>query len=127
MNFFGFNYQLIWVQQDQSAFTNFPQTFDEIDLLPLIIRDDSKHSQYVNPLDLHIPYFDPITFDNNFLVEHSETSDSRPCATIRTIETQQIQHLLTLISKSMIQMNFSLMLLNHKFNTHNKIHNQLNQ
>ena len=85
--FFRFNYQLKWVQQDQSAYTNFPQVFEEIDLLPFIIGDDFKHSLYVNSLQLHIPFFDIITFDNKFLVEHSETSDSRPYATITTIET----------------------------------------
>ena len=34
LKFFRFNYQLIWVQQDQSAYTIFPQTFDKVDLLP---------------------------------------------------------------------------------------------
>ena len=63
LKFCRFNYQLIWVQQDQSANTSFPQTFDEI-------RDDFKHSQYVNPLQLHILYFDIITF------EHSDTTNS---------------------------------------------------
>ena len=38
-------------------------------------------------IQLLIPYFNYITFDNNFLVEHSETYDSRPYATIPTIET----------------------------------------
>ena len=70
-----------------SAYTNFSQTFDEIDLLPFIIRDDFKHSQYANPLAIHIPYFDIFTFGKSFLVQHSETSDSRPYATIPTIET----------------------------------------
>ena len=34
LKFFKLNDQLIWVQQNQSAYINFPQTFDEIDLLP---------------------------------------------------------------------------------------------
>ena len=38
LKFFRFKYQLIWVQQDQSAYTNFPQTFDKVQLLPFIMR-----------------------------------------------------------------------------------------
>ena len=38
--FYRFNYQLKWEKQDQNAYINFPQTFDEIDLLPSFIRDD---------------------------------------------------------------------------------------
>ena len=28
LKIFRFNYQLLWVQQDQSAYINYPQTFD---------------------------------------------------------------------------------------------------
>ena len=76
--FFRFNYQLIWVQQDQSAYINFPKTFDEIDLLTFFIRDNFEQSQNISPLELYKPYFDIITFDDNFIVEDSETSYSRP-------------------------------------------------
>ena len=68
LKFFRFNYQLIWVQQDESAYTNFPQTFDKVDLLPFIKRDDFKHPRYINPLQLHIPNFEIIAFDNDFIV-----------------------------------------------------------
>ena len=74
------------VQQDQSAFTSFPQTFNKVDLLPFIIRDDFKHQRYFNPLHLSIPYFEIIAFDNNFIVEQSETSDNRPYTTTSTTE-----------------------------------------
>ena len=53
---------------DQSAYINFSQTFDEIDILPFIIGDDFKDSQNINLLQLHIAYFDIITFDNYFIV-----------------------------------------------------------
>ena len=36
LKFFRFNYQLIGVQQDQSAYTNFPQTFDKVDFYFLL-------------------------------------------------------------------------------------------
>ena len=86
LKFFRFNYQLIWVEQDQSAYANFPQSFYKVDLLPFIIRDDFKHSRHTNPLEIHIPYFDIIASDNNFIAELSETSDNLPYATISTTE-----------------------------------------
>ena len=46
-----------------------------------------KHPQKIKPLELHIPYSDIFAFDNNFIVEHSETPDSRPIATKPAIET----------------------------------------
>ena len=91
LKFFRFNYQLIWVHQD-SAYTNFPQTFGKIDLLPLIIRDDFKHPRYINPLELHITYFESIAFDNDFIVELSETSDNQPYTTISTTEIHTTPH-----------------------------------
>ena len=89
---FRLNYQLLWVQQDQSAYTNFPQKFDKVDLLTFIIRDDFKHSRYVNPLKFHTPYFDIIPFDNDFIVELSETSDNRPYNTTSTTEIHTTPH-----------------------------------
>ena len=91
LKFFRFNYQLIW-QQDQSAYTNFPQTFDKVHALPFVIRDDFIHPQYKNPLQFHIPYFDVITLDNDFMVELSETSDNRPYITTSTTEIQITPH-----------------------------------
>ena len=66
--------------------TSFPQTFDELDLLPFIIRDDFKHSRYISSPDFHIPYFDILAFDNNFFVKISETSVNQSYATISTTE-----------------------------------------
>ena len=92
VKFFRFKYQLIWVKQDQYAYTICPQTFDKVDLLSFIIRDDFKHSRYINPLKLQIPYFDIITFHNDFIVELSETSDNRPYITTSTIEIHTTPH-----------------------------------
>ena len=92
LKFFRFNYQLIWVQQDQSVYTNFQQTFDKVDLLPFIIRDDFKHQRYINPLQLHIPYFEIVAFDNNFIVKRSETSDNQPYTTTSTTEIHTTPH-----------------------------------
>ena len=86
LKFFRFNNQLIWVQQDQSAYTNCSQTFDELNLLPFFKRDNFKHSRYICPLDFHIPYFEISAFDKNFILELSGTSDNRPHATISIFE-----------------------------------------
>ena len=89
------------------------------------MRDDFKHPQSINPLKLHIPYFDTIAFDNDFIVEFSETSDNPPYITTSTSES--IQHLITLTLKLMIQLNFFPIHLNHQLNTHNKVHKQHNR
>ena len=99
LKLFRFNCQQISVQKDQSPYIVFPQTFYEKDSLPFIIKDEFKQLKYVNPLELHIPYFDIVTLDTNFFAEHSETSDSQPYATIPTLQTL-LQHLMTLISKN---------------------------
>ena len=57
-------------------------------LLPSIIREDFKHPQYKNPLQIHTPYFDTNTLDKDFIVEFSETSDDRPYITISTNEIE---------------------------------------
>ena len=60
--------------------------FGKVNLLPFVISDDFKHSRYISHLELHIPYFDIIAFDDNFIVELSETSDNQSYATISTTE-----------------------------------------
>ena len=92
LKYFRCNYQLIWLQQDQSAYLYFPQTFEKVDLLPFNIRDAFKHQRYINPLHFHIPYFEIIAFDYNFIVERSETSDNRPYTTTSTTEIHTTPH-----------------------------------
>ena len=43
---FKFNYQLLWEQQDQQAYVNFPQKITETELLPFIIKYEYRHLQY---------------------------------------------------------------------------------
>ena len=76
--FFRFNYQLLWEEQDQAAFRNFPQTLTHTELLHFIIYEDNKHPFSIDPTQVHIPYFENISFDHYFRVEQFETSDSRP-------------------------------------------------
>ena len=66
-------------EQDQEYFENFPQALIHIELLPFINQGVNKLSFVIDPTQLRIPYVESISFDFDFLVEHSETSDNRQC------------------------------------------------
>ena len=55
--FFRFNFQIIWEQQDQNAYFNFPQVLIETELLPFIISDRNKHVHYRDLTSFNIAYF----------------------------------------------------------------------
>ena len=67
-----------------SCFQKFPQALTHTELLLFIIHEDNKHPFFKDPTKLHIPYFEIILFDPHFLVEQSETSDSRQYSTSDT-------------------------------------------
>ena len=81
LKFFRFNYQLLWEQQDQQAYVNFPQILTETELLPYIIKNEHRHIQYRDLTSFNTAHIEQIHLDHNFLLEHSETSDSRPYLT----------------------------------------------
>ena len=85
LKFFRFNYQLLWEQKDQNAYTNFPKALTDIELLPYIIDNKNKHSHYIDLTSLNVTHFEQINLDHNFVLEHSETSDSRPYITSDTL------------------------------------------
>ena len=78
LKFFRFNYQILWEQQDQQAYTNFPEILTPTELLPYIIKNEHKHEQYRNPTSFNTQHFDQIHLDHNFITDFSETSDNRP-------------------------------------------------
>ena len=84
LKFLRFNYQLLWEQKDQQAYINFPQILTHIDFLPYIIKNENKHLQYRDLTSFNVTHFEQINLDNNFLLEHSETSDNRPFNTSDT-------------------------------------------
>ena len=57
----------------------------ETELLPYTINNRSKHFHYQDLTSCNTNYFETITFDDNFIVEHPEISDSRPYLTSNTI------------------------------------------
>ena len=58
LKFFRFNYQLLWEQQDQQAYINFPQILTQTELLPYIIRNEHKHLQYRDLTSFNTSYFE---------------------------------------------------------------------
>ena len=66
--FFRYNYQLLWEQQDQQAYINFPQILTQTELLPYIIKNENKHLQYRDFTSFNVTHFKQINLDHNFLV-----------------------------------------------------------
>ena len=88
LKFFRFTYQLLWEQQDQQAYINFPHILSSTELWPYIIKNEHKHIRYRDPTSFNITYFEQITLDHNCISEHFETSDNRPyCSTNISPET----------------------------------------
>ena len=79
--FIRFNHQLLLEQQDQNAHINFPQVLTETELLPFIISIQHKHLHYKHLTSFIAHSYELIKPDDNFIVEHSETSDNRPYTT----------------------------------------------
>ena len=79
--FFRFDYQLLWEQQDQQAFILFSQILTQTELLPYIIKNEHRHSQYRDLASINTTYFEQINLDHNFITDYSETSDNRPYIT----------------------------------------------
>ena len=57
----------------------------ETELLPYIINNRNKHFQYRDLTSLNTNFFEIITYDNYFIVKHSDTSDNRPYTTSNII------------------------------------------
>ena len=78
LKFFRFNYQLLWKQKDQNAYVNFPHVLISTELLPFVIGNDFRHSFYKDFTTFRTSHFDSSILNSDFLIEQSETSDSRP-------------------------------------------------
>ena len=72
---------MLWEQQDQQVYNNFPQILTETELLPYLIKNENRHLQYRDPTSFYTTYFEQINLDDNFITEYSETSDNRPYIT----------------------------------------------
>ena len=85
LKFFRINHQLLWEQQDQNAYINFPQVLIGTELLPFTISNRNKHVHYRDLNSFNINQFEQINFDYNYILASSETSDSRPYTTSNII------------------------------------------
>ena len=81
LKYFRFNYQLLWEQNDQQAYVNFPHVLTDSELLPFIIKNDFKHSLYKDFTTFSTSHFEYIILNSDFIMEQSETSDNRPYIT----------------------------------------------
>ena len=67
LKFLRFNYQLLWEQNDQQAYVNFPQILTHTALLPYIIKNENKNLHYRDPTSLNVTHFEQINFETNKL------------------------------------------------------------
>ena len=97
LKFFRFNYQLLWEQQDQQAYINFPQILIQDELFPNIIKNEHEHLQYrdqnqesheLNPLYPHFPQASEIqqlNLETATIQNASELSEE----TLQTVQNTQ--------------------------------------
>ena len=76
--YFRFNYQLLWSQQDQSAFTAFPNHFTLEECLPFIISEQNEHPYFHKPQSITKQTLDYIRFDPLLITENDLFADNRP-------------------------------------------------
>ena len=51
---------------------------DKTELLPFILENDPEWQIFRHLTEQRIPHFDTFTFDNDFLIDQSVTSNSQP-------------------------------------------------
>ena len=90
--YFRFNYQLLWSQQDQSAFTAFPDHFTLEECLPFIISEQNEHPYFHKPQSITKQTLDYIRFDPLLITENDLFADNRPYHYEQNSQDQQNLH-----------------------------------
>ena len=90
--YFRFNYQLLWSQQDQSAFTEFPNHFTLEECLPFIISEQNEHPYFQKPQSITKQTLDYIRFDPLLITENDLFADNRPYHYEQNSQDQQNLH-----------------------------------
>ena len=88
-NYFRFNYQLLWSQQDQPAFTAFPDHFTADEWLPFIISKQNEHPYFHKPQQITKQTLDYIRFDPLLITENDLFADNRPYHYEQNSQAQQ--------------------------------------
>ena len=87
--YFRFNYQLLWSQQDQPAFTAFPNHFTADECLPFIISEQNEHPHFYKPQLITKQTLDYIRFDPLLITENDLFADNRPYHYEQNSQVQQ--------------------------------------
>ena len=87
--YFRFNYQLLWSQQDQPAFTAFPNHFTADECLPFIISEQNEHPYFHKPQLITKQTLDYIRFDPLLITEKDLFADNRPYHYEQNSQVQQ--------------------------------------
>ena len=90
--YFRFNYQLLWSQQDQSAFTAFTNHFTVDECLPFIISEQNEHPYFHKPQLITKQTLDYIRFDPLLITENDLFADNRPYHYEQNSQVQQNLH-----------------------------------
>ena len=90
--YFRFNYQLLWSQQDQSAFTAFPDHFTLEECLPFIISEQNEHPYFHKPQLITKQTLDYIRFDPLLITENDLFPNKRPYHYQQNSQDQQNLH-----------------------------------
>ena len=90
--YFRFNYQLLWSQQAQPAFTAFPNHFTVDECLPFIISEQNEHPYFHKPQLTTKQTLDYIRFDPLLITENDLFADNRPYHYEQNSQVQQNLH-----------------------------------
>ena len=87
--YFRFNYQLLWSQQDQPAFTACPNHFTADECLPFINSEQNEHPYFHKPQEITKQTLDYIRFDPLLITENDLFADNRPYHYEQNSQAQQ--------------------------------------
>ena len=91
---FRFNYQLLWLEQYQSAFTVFTTHFTADECLPFIINKQNEHPYFFKPDKIPKQTIDFISFDPRLNTQNNLLDDKKPSRCEQNIQEQQILFIL---------------------------------
>ena len=86
---FRFNYQLLWSEQDQTAFTAFRTHFTTDEYLPFIINKQNEHPYFFQPDKIEKQNLDLISFEPRLITENNLLDDNRPYCYEQNFQEQQ--------------------------------------
>ena len=86
---FRFNYQILWSEQDQPAYTAFPTHFTTDECLQFIINKQHEHPYFFQPVKIEKHNLDLISFEPRLITENNLLDDNRPYCYEQITQEQQ--------------------------------------